>query len=184
MFTSEQPYLVVLYQAMLATAYFGLLRIGEITLSLHVLKAKDVHMGSNKNKLLFILHSSKTHTKGCKPQQIKIDEVRSKPRSTASRCKILCPFKLLKTYLTLRLPYVSDQEAFFVFKDRSPVKPYQFRRILRQAILFNNLNPSYYSAQGLRSGRATDLLDMGVSVETIRKLGRWQSTAIYTYLRF
>ena len=56
----EQIYLTYLYRAMLVTAYYGLFRIGEVSESEHVIKAKDVHIGRNKNKLMFILHTSKT----------------------------------------------------------------------------------------------------------------------------
>ena len=69
---ANQPYLSALYQALFATAYFGLFRIGELTFSEHVVKAVDVHVGTNKDKLMFVLHSSKTHSRGMKPQIIKI----------------------------------------------------------------------------------------------------------------
>ena len=42
-----QPYLCSMYKAIFALAYYGMLRIGEITLSKHVIRAKDVHIGSN-----------------------------------------------------------------------------------------------------------------------------------------
>ena len=45
---NTQPYLTILYQAMFITAYYGLFRVGEITMSQHVIKAKDVHIGVNK----------------------------------------------------------------------------------------------------------------------------------------
>ena len=61
-----------MYQALFTTMYFGLFRIGEVTHSPHVLKAMDVHCAVNKLKMKFILHSSKTHGKGDKPQIIKI----------------------------------------------------------------------------------------------------------------
>ena len=54
------------------TAYYGLFRIGELTFSEHAVRAKDVHVGTNKKKMLFVLHSSKTHDKGSKPQLIKV----------------------------------------------------------------------------------------------------------------
>ena len=47
---SPQPYLTILYKAILSTAYFGLFRIGEITKSPHVIKASDVHICLNKKK--------------------------------------------------------------------------------------------------------------------------------------
>ena len=56
-----QPYLAVMYKSLLATAYYGLFRVGEITAGSHPIKARDVHIGENKCKMLFILRSLKTH---------------------------------------------------------------------------------------------------------------------------
>ena len=67
---SEQLYLCDLYLAIIALGYYGLMRIGELAYSPHVLKAKDVHLAKNKSKLLILLHSLKTHSSGV--QEIKI----------------------------------------------------------------------------------------------------------------
>ena len=58
----QQPYLSVLYQTLFVVAYYGLFHIGELASSTHPVKAKDVHIGTNKNKLLFMLYTSKTHS--------------------------------------------------------------------------------------------------------------------------
>ena len=94
-----------------------------------------------------------------------------------------CPFTTLKNYLKLRKSYRDKEEQFFVFRDRSPVTQWHFRKMLRDLLKLNNVDQAFYSTHALRSGRSCDLLDMGVSVETIRKLGCWKSTSVYTYLR-
>ena len=186
-FDPPQPYLSILYRALLATTYFGLFRVGELTQSKHVVRAKDVHIALNKDKLMFILRSSKTHGKGEKPQLIKIEGLSVKtnlnkiPKSTKKQG--ICPFNLLKMYLSCRPSYNNESEQFFVFSYRSPVLPIHFRRILTKLLKYNKLNHSLYCTHGLRLGMASDLLEGGVSVETIRKLGRWKSNAVYTYLR-
>ena len=43
-----QLYLLSLYQALFSTAYYGLLRVGELTASSHTIKARDVHIAQNK----------------------------------------------------------------------------------------------------------------------------------------
>ena len=63
----NQPYLEVLYQAIFAAGYFGLLRIGEVTSGDHPVLARNVHIGLNKKKILFILWTSKTHWTNVKP---------------------------------------------------------------------------------------------------------------------
>ena len=64
---SPQPYLCIMYKAIMSLGYFGLLRVGELTLGPHTIKAKDIHIGANKDKILIILYSSKTHDKGSRP---------------------------------------------------------------------------------------------------------------------
>ena len=114
-FTDQnQLYLTVLYTALLATVYYGLFCIGEVTQSEHVLKVTDMHIASNKSKLLFILHRLKTHTKGGKPQSITIT---SAANGIQTKEKSFCPFNLLKHYLSLRKNYRSSHEQFFIFRD-------------------------------------------------------------------
>ena len=64
-------YLILLYRTAFLISYYGLLRIGEITKSRHVLRAKDIHAADNKDKLLLVLYSSKMHGKGDRPQTIR-----------------------------------------------------------------------------------------------------------------
>ena len=119
----SQPYLVKLYQAMLVTAYYGLFRIGEITSSQHVIKAIDVHVGDNKDKLMFVLHSSKTHCQGDKPQIIKITgkSCENSMLGPPNWTKTFCPFNLLRLYVSDRKKFIDKTEPFFIFRDRTPV---------------------------------------------------------------
>ena len=180
---NPQVYLTKLFAAMFSTTYYGLFRIGEVTASQHVVKAKDVHIGTNKHKLMFVLYSSKTHDKSVKPQIIKIVAIKQGSTSQKEQMQQFCPFHILQDFVQVRKPRYSEDEQFFVFLDRSPVQPHHFRNILKELLIFNGFNPSLYSSQGFRSGRSTDLYDMGVSVETIKKLGRWKSSAVLMYLR-
>ena len=172
----QQPYLCMMYQALILTTYYGMFRIGELTASDHIVKVRDVHIAINKPKLLFILHSSKTHGKGDKPQMIKITG------SVLLRDDPVCPFSRLIDYINIRKRYISDKEQFFVFRDRTPVTPNNYRKLLRDLIKALRLSPANYGVHGMCTGRSSDLLEMGVSIETIKKLGRWISTSVYTYL--
>ena len=183
----NQPYLKTLYQALFITTYFGLFRIGEMTLTPvgHAVKVEDVHVGRNKNKLMFILHTSKTHNRGSKPQIVKISALKTQqavPPGVASRCFRYCPFKLMQSFINCRKSQKSPNEQFFVFSDRSPVSADHFRVVIKHTIQALGLNPVLYSRHSLCVGRACDLLAIGVSVETIKKLGRWKSNAVYNYL--
>ena len=129
LYKSPQPYNDKLWKAMLVTAYYGLFKIGEIAESLHVMKVKDVHIGSNKNKLMFVLHTSKTHWRDVKPQIIKIN---SQDLSKLNKQKKgFCPFKIIKDYVAVRKKWLHPQEQFFVFNNRQPVTPNMFRSTLK-----------------------------------------------------
>ena len=69
-----QNYLLTMYQALFALSYYGMMRVCEVTKvvqSNHVIKAEDVHSALNKDKLLLMLYSSKTHDASMRPQKIK-----------------------------------------------------------------------------------------------------------------
>ena len=184
-----QFYLLNLYMSVFATAYFGLFRIGKVSKGTHVILAKNVHIGENKKKILFILESSKTHTRGNHPQQVKITSSPANlPNSMAVReinPKLihLCPFTLIKNYLAVRPNAVAENEQFFVFADNSPVLPSHLRQHLKWAITKIGLDNRAYTFHGIRGGRSIDLFNMGVSVETIKKIRRWKSNAVFNYLK-
>ena len=54
----DQYYLEILYKTIIITGYYGLFRIGELMKSPHTIKAKNVHVGINKNKILIMLYTS------------------------------------------------------------------------------------------------------------------------------
>ena len=111
---SQKHYLLVLYRAFFTLLYYGMLRIGELVAGDHPVKAVNVHVVQNKNKMLFVLFTSKTHDLSTHPQKIKIESQRQ-------LCHF-CPFRLTKEYLELRGDYKQESEQFFIFRDRTPVK--------------------------------------------------------------
>ena len=154
--------------------YYGLLHVGEIAKGDHKIKAKNIHIGLNKNKILILLYSSKTHGKESKPQEIKI---------TGQTKRHFCPFKLTKTYMSLRGGFPSDNEQFFIFSDVSPVLPTHVRDTLHKLLKAVNLEPLLYNTHSLRSGRSCDLIKLGYPIEHVKKLGHWRSNAVYRYLK-
>ena len=160
-------------------AYYGLLRIGELTESPHTLKAKDIEIADNKDKIKLTLYSSKTHTVVNIPQEIKI----SAEEDTGRKNKFFCPFKLIRSYMKARGNYTNDNDNFFVYSDGSPVQPAAAREMLKTCLRRINKNPDSFNFQSLRIGSTTDLLHFGFTVEQIKRLGRWKSNAIYKYLR-
>ena len=175
---ANQPYLETLLKAYFAISYYGLFRVGELAAGDHQVKACDVHMAINKKKILVILHSSKTHSRGSLPQKVKITG------RIDTKCKRnFCPFELTNRYIEIRGDIESIEEAFFVLKGKLPVSPTMIRDVLRQILSNLNLDSRLYDTHSLRIGRATDLLKQGYKVEEIMQLGRWKSNVVFKYLR-
>ena len=186
-FDGTQEYLVIMYRTLFITAYYGLFRIGELTLGDHVLKARDVKISDNKRKVKFILRTSKTHWTDSKPQIIKIESEeieQTNNQKNKNKKSGFCPFEELQRYIRVRRRIKDNKEQFFIFQDRSPVKPDHFRTILRKTLDKCGLDSSNYCCHGTRSGRAIDLVEiMHLDVATVKKLGRWKSNIIYQYLK-
>ena len=176
---ANQRYLCTMYQALFCLGYYSLMCIGELTESLHALRAANIHVGCNKNKILLFLYSSKTHNKESALQQIKISQC----ENTGKRTKNFCPFLCVRNFIELRGPFTNNNEMFFLLRDRSPVTAIMVRNILDTLFKRINLDYQMYSFHCFRSGRASDLLKYGFSVEQIKKMGRWKSNAVYRYLK-
>ena len=135
---STQPYLKILYKAIFALAYYGLMRVGEVSQSLHNLKSLNIHIAENKNKIMCVLYSSKMHSKASRPQEVKI----SSSESTGYKKRFFCPFNLIRSYIQMRGDVKNENEAFFVYTDRSAVTASALRKVLQRTITNINLNPA------------------------------------------
>ena len=177
----NQPYLATLYRTIISTAYYGLFRIGEVATGTHPVLARDVHIGTNKNKMLFILRTSKTHWSDVKPQTVKVtsNDIGKGPKTS----DIICPFQLLREYLIVRQPFKGDYEPFFVFRDRTPVPAVIACKVLKNMLKQCGFDPALYSFHSLRAGRTGDLAKLQVPLSTIRQLGRWRTNTVYKYLK-
>ena len=142
-----------------------------------MLKAKNVYLAKNKKKALLILYITKTTSLANRPQKIKIE-------STESLAYLhFCPVKTLTTYFNLRGPYENEDEQFFVFRDKSPVKPEHAFSMLRKMLEKLDLETHWYSIHSFRIGRTSDLIKMGYDIEVVKRMGRWTSNAVYKYIR-
>ena len=94
----------------------------------------------------------------------------------------ICPYATLRTFMHLRPRYFSKYEPFFIFQDRTPVTPSRMRNNLKFILKLAGFDSSLYNMHSFRLGRTMDLLLMGFSVETIKKIGCWKSNAVFTYL--
>ena len=90
---------------------------------------------------------------------------------------------LARQYMKMQGLYDSDTEQFFIFRDKSPLKPQHVRDTLRCLISKINLDPSLYNILSMRARRACDLIKMGFTIEEVKVMGRWRSNTIYKYLK-
>ena len=178
-----QYYLELLYKALFVLAYYGLMRVGEVTQSDHVLQANHIHMGINKDKMLIILYSSKTHSTAMKPQKIRITSNFEEKSGFYAR-RNFCPFELVHQYLVARVQvWDEDVGQLFIFRDGSPVTPNHARSVLRNCLMNLGLDHTMYGMHSFRVGRTTDLIKYNYSLEEVKRMGRWRSNTVYKYIR-
>ena len=165
--------------------YFGLFRISEVVKGDHAVLAKDIHQGKNKNKILFVLRSSKTHSTVISPQLVKITSTADcKKKLQQSEILVLpCPFELIRSYLRARGGYSDENEQLIMFKDGTAVPPGHIQKTLKLMIIKAGFDHKFYGSHSLWAGRSCDLFRLGVSIENIKKLGHWKSNDIYRYLK-
>ena len=184
-----QIYLAYMYVTLFSTMYFGMFRIGELTLSPHVARVTDVQLGENKNKVLFIRRSLKTHDKGSKPQLIKIKsrlaKIQDMERTAVNTPdpQTLCPFKILRSYMAIRPKFINNKEQFFVFRDRSPLTPTLAQKTLKLGLQLCGVDNTLYNMHSFRTGRTIDLHKLGVELSVLKIFGRWKLNAIFAYLK-
>ena len=176
-----QAYLQTMYKALFALSYYGMMRVGEVTFSDHVVKAKNVHSALNKDKMLIVLYSSKTHTLGMRPQKITITSNLEEKSGFYVR-RNFCPFVLINNYMRARGDFL-ENEQFFIFRDRSPVLPDNARLVLKTCLKNLGLDPYMYGMHSFRVGRTTDLIKYNYSLDEVKRMGRWRSNVVYRYIR-
>ena len=153
---------------------------------MHTVLAKNLHVERNKDKILILLYSSKTHGKESNPQEIKITGVKSNDASPRFRQnnknRFHCPFQIIRSYLNIRGNYLDDSEYLFIFRDRQLVKPFHMAQVLKTILKCLNINEKLYSVHSFRIGRTNELFKHGIDIETIKKVGCWKSNVVYKYL--
>ena len=149
----------------------------------HVVKAKDVHSALNKDKLLLVLHTSKTHSAGMRAQKIKITS-NNVEKSGFYAKRNFCPFDLVNHYIRLRGEFLDPTEQFFIFKDRSPVTAGNARTILKTCLSNLGLDADLYGMHSMRIGCTSDLIKYNYSLEEVKRMGRWRSNVVNRYIKF
>ena len=183
----HQPYLECMYKTLFLSAYYGMFRIGELATGDHPVRACNIHVAQNKEKLLYVLYTSKTHGLESRPPKIKIsanEKYYYQGKSGKQPNRFFCPFQLSRKYLALRGNYFSDDDPFFIHRDHNPVTPAQVRKVLRMTLQAVNLPVNMYGCHSFRIGCCTDLVKhYGAKLDDVHIFGRWRSNSVYKYIR-
>lgn len=165
-------YEATLFKALFTTAYFGMFRVGELTVtgSKGCVDVDNVSIRRDGKLVSICLKYTKTNQYG-NPIIVRIP---------CEENDIICPVCNMKNFLAVR-PKV--QGPLFVHSNMKGVTRYQFAAVLKKCVEKSQFNSHAIKTHSFRIGRATQLAIMGVSDENIMKLGRWTSNAFGSYIR-
>ena len=161
-------------EAIILTAFFGFLRVGEFTtrsLSFnpqHDLTFSDLSFEPN----LFTLF-----LKESKADKFK----RGVPVVISRTNSVFCPFSSMSIYLQCRARSL-PQDPLFIIPGGNPMSRPWFAEKLKLLCLYCGLSPEFYTPHSLRIGAATTAA-LKVPVATLKILGRWSSAAYERYVR-
>ena len=165
-----------LYRAMFLTAFFALLRVGEMTLteygSHNIILFENVVFNSRKSKLssVYITLYNYKHSNGS----------RSTLKLRTSKQTHLCPVSALFAYVGRRGQHLGP---LFITSKKLPIHSKHFGYIFRQCIEMLGLDPSLYTPHSLVIGGATLANQLNFSETQLKSLGRWRSSAYTKYIR-
>ena len=164
------PYHIALIRAMLAVAFYGLLRIGEISRQKNGVVCINLNQVKIFDDRIVITIQNFKHNKDNQP----FDIVLHKQKSLA------CPYELLLNYLAVR---GSNPGPLFSFIDGKGVTRNFFNSKLKLGLEFIGLDVTRYKSHSLRIGGASYLSGLGLSDLQIKIMGRWRSDAFLRYIR-
>lgn len=166
-----------LFCAMCCLAFFGFMRIGEITVNGKE-SSKSVLQISQVERIL----SNKGDTMSLKIIFKNFKHCYNQPSFSLIIAKnpCVCPVAAIESYIKLR---GTKNGPFFVNGDGKPVSRAQFSSMLSLSLKACNLNSSKYKGHSFRIGAATYAAQQGLSDAKIRLLGRWKSDAFRKYIR-
>ena len=159
-----------LLKAMFLIAFYGLFRVGEITIQ----RNGEIALLLDQLQLFqdrFILTISKfKNNKSNKPFDIVIHK----------QMGDYCPLSTLLEYLVVR---GCSKGPLFQFGDGKPVSRNFFSQRLKDCISFCGFDPKRFKSHSFRIGSASFLASIGKSDLQIKLLGRWKSDSFLRYIR-
>jgi integrase len=163
---------VLLFQTMFVTMFFGLLRVGEVTVATDAEKDTGVTRqgvakeGDSRTLTMTIFKHNTTGD----PHVVVL-----RPRPHGKRC----PVQALDVYLTQR---GEAQGPLFLFRGK-PLLRKAFDAFFNRCLAGLGWDPRKFKGHSFRIGGATWAAQEGYSDAQIRAMGRWKSSAFLGYIR-
>ena len=79
--------------------------------------------------------------------------------------------------------FKDDNEAFFVYRDKTAVKVHTTHKMLKILLTWLGLDPILYGVRSLRIGRTSDLIKFNYKLEDVKRMGCWRSSTVFKYIR-
>ena len=168
-----------MYHAAFTIAFFGFMRVGEVTAEAKsrvqpaTLKGADVIFirvgGAECLQVSF--RCSKNNQ--CGPPQVIVIHRQSNPA--------LCPVLAMRQFLQDR---PAAGKALFCHFDGMPLTRSQFSSMLERTVAFAGLARTLFRSHSFRIGAASTAAMQGVPDWKIMEMGRWRSAAYKSYIRF
>ena len=166
--------------AAITTAFFGFLRIGEMTCS--GLTNSSTHLSRSGVSFHDKVNDHEAFL-NLRIKASKTDPFRSSTTITiGSTSGIICPVRALKTYLSR----ASTDHAgpLFCYSNGTPLSRSQFTKELRALLAQGaGINIADYAGHSFRIGAATTAASKGLPHWLIQTLGRWSSDCYLRYIR-
>ncbi|XP_053388436.1 uncharacterized protein LOC123544660 [Mercenaria mercenaria] len=165
-----------LYKALYLVSFFGLFRIGEVSIT----KTGKGNVISNKNVCFYRKKQNITRVSITMNRYKHSKGQRAIVNLEKNSVKSLCPVVALERFL-LRRPETSG--PCFVLQDGRPLYSATVRSFLRKCISYIGLNSQEYTPHSFRIGGATHAYNLQVTPHQLQALGRWKSSAYKKYIR-
>lgn len=159
------PHMTLAFKAMVTLSFYAFLRPGEITRSINNIRFENVQISPVQISITF--HRYKHHTGDPVLLQVL-------PSNTPA-----CPVRLLNQFISFR---GSQPGPLFTDGAGAPIQYTMYNRMFAAMIAFLQL-PSSLTPHSARIGAATHAAKIGIPEETIKRMGRWSSSAFTKYIR-
>lgn len=168
----------VMIWAACCLCYFGLLRLGEVTVPSDTGCDKDVHLSMADISVDSIKNPSvvRARIKASKTDQF----LKGVDIFVGQTENVLCQVRALMSYMARR---GCAQGPFFRFEDHRLLTKDHFIAKVRDALSSAGIDAKPYSGHSFRIGTATMAGKKGLSSEKIQTLGGWESSAYLLYIR-